>query len=352
MSAYAGIWLRAGAALCLLIALCGRIGIAHAGEANAASGFDYYLGHGLQIPGTGFTLGGYATGSFDDLSGGSSRLALDNLSMFVWWEGQSRWKFFSEIEYENFADIRRESHGENDYFSLERLYLDYALTDTSTFRIGKFLTPIGRWNIIHATPLVWTTSRPLVTTLAFPTNMTGLMWTGTLPSIGNGLEYSMYASSNGQLRTNPDVDPFYRALGLHLTLPLSPYTQVGFSYADFSQSRLRSDRKRLVGLDYFWTHDRFELSAEAVYRSSNLGGRRDEKGAYVQLVAPLGKKLYAVGRYEVYRKALEPATTRLRVTGLAYQINPAVILKAEWVAGRHNTIHATSGFLSSISVLF
>jgi len=350
MRALVGKGLGAGLALYLLIALVGRVGVAHADD--SISVFDYHLGHGLQIPGTGFRLGGYATGSFDNLSGDSSRLALDNLSMFIWWEGQSRWKFFSEIEYENFADIRKASEGEDDYLSLERLYLDYALTDTSTLRLGKFLTPVGRWNVIHATPLVWTTSRPLATTLAFPTNMTGLMLTGTLPDVGNGLEYSIYASSNGQIRTNPDVDPFYRALGLHLTLPLSPYARIGFSYANFSQSQLRSDRKRLLGLDYFWTHDRFELSAEAVYRSSNLGSRWDEKGAYVQLVAPLDKRLYAVGRYEVYRKALEPATTRLSVAGLAYQLNSAVIVKAEWVSGRHNTIHATTGFLSSISVLF
>lgn len=352
MNAPRGIALRSVAWCFLLIALCARTGFARADDGEVASGFDYRLGSGLQIPGTGFTLGGYATGSLDNLSGDSSRLAVDNLSMFVWWEGQSRWKFFSEIEYENFADIRKESDGEDDYFSLERLYLDYALTDTSTLRIGKFLTPIGRWNVIHATPLVWTTSRPLATTLAFPTNMTGLMWTGTVPSIGNGLEYSLYASSSTRLRTNPDVDPFFRALGVHFTLPVSPHTQVGFSYANFSQSEMRSDRKRLVGLDYFWTHNRFELSAEAIYRSSNLGGHWDEKGAYVQLVAPIGTRLYAVGRYEVFRKALEPATTQLSVAGLAYQIKPAVILKAEWVTGRHNTINATTGFLSSISVLF
>ena len=342
--------LRAG--LFVVVAFAGLIAGARADESNKSSGLDYQLGSGLHIGNTGFTLGGYATASYDNLSGDASRFSLDNLSMFVWWEGPGRWKFFSEVEYENFADIHKESQGQDDYLSLERLYVDYALTATSTIRLGKSLTPVGRWNLIHATPLVWTTSRPLLTTLAFPTNMTGLMVTGTVPSIGNGLEYSIYGSWGDEFRPNPDVDPFYNVIGARVTLPLTPENQIGFSYANFSQSRARPERKRLVGLDYFWTHDRFEVSAEAVYRSSNRGGNWDEKGAFVQVVAPLTRKLYGVGRYEVFRRARELSATQVSVAGLDYRFSPAIILKAEWVTAQHNTINATTGFLSSISVLF
>jgi hypothetical protein len=328
--------------------------LAHAAAASAGAAdppLDYHLGDGLRIPGTGWTLGGYATGSYNDLSDAAPRANLDNLSLFVWWEGQSRWKLFSEIEYENFAVTRRATGGRDDYVSLERLYVDYALTDTADIRGGKFLTPIGRWNLIHATPLVWTTSRPLTTTRAFPTNMTGLMLTGTLPSVANGLEYTLYGASTGDLRPNPDQDPFATALGVHVTLPLSQRGQLGFSYANFEQRHTRPERKQLVGLDYFWTRDRWELSAEAVYRSSGFGGHADEKGAFVQLAAPLTDRLYAVGRAEVYRGALQPHDTELFVAGLTFRISRALVLKAEWIDGNHNTIHAPTGFMSSISIL-
>ncbi|MFX6815264.1 hypothetical protein ABTH42_18965, partial [Acinetobacter baumannii] len=80
------------------------------------------------------------------------------------------------------------------HLDLERIYVDWAQADELKFRFGKFLTPVGRWNLIHAQPLVWTTSRPLTTEAAFPTNATGGMVFGTLSSIGQGLDYSVYGS--------------------------------------------------------------------------------------------------------------------------------------------------------------
>jgi hypothetical protein len=336
------------------LALTGAVA-AHADNASL-SDIDYRLGSGLQIPGTGWTLGGYATVSYDDLSDDvsheSPRLNLDNFSLFIWWEGDSRWKFFSEIEYENFSRARRESGGKDDYLSLERMYVDYALNDIATIRGGKFLTPIGRWNLIHATPLVWTTSRPLVTTLAFPTNMTGLMVTGNVPAIAGGMEYSLYGAGTEDLRSNPDQNPFLAAVGGRVLFPIGREAQLGFSYSNFELSQPRYDRKHLYGADFFWTHSRFELSAEGIYRWADDSGRWDEKGGYVQLAAPLTEKLFAVGRAEVFRTSLQADATQLSTVGLNYRIRPALVLKAEWVEARHNTAHAPDGFLSSISVLF
>lgn len=335
-----------------LVSVCALLDAAHAfAQDTSLTDINYRLGNGFQIPNTGWTLGGYATGSYDHLSNETSRLNLDNLSLFLWWEGDGRWKFFSEIEFENFAKSRRETGGKDGYLSLERLYVDYALTDTATVRAGKFLTPIGHWNLVHATPLVWTTSRPLATTLAFPTNMTGIEVTGTLPSIAGGLEYSVYGSGTNDLRTNPDQDPFAAAVGGHITLPISQESQLGFSFSNFEQARTKFERKQLYGLDYLWTHNRFELSVEGIYRFSDDGGW-DERGGFVQLAAPLSEKLFVVGRAEVFRSAGRPNATALGVAGLNYRLMPALILKAEWISSRHNTIHAPEGFLSSISVLF
>ena len=321
-------------------------------DGDAEADIGYRLGNGFQIPGTGWTLGGYATASYDNLSDVSARVNLDNLSLFAWWEGDSRFKFFSELELEDFAQSMRQSRGHDDYLSLERLYVDYALTGTATIRAGKFLTPVGRWNLIHATPLVWTTSRPLVTTLPFPTNMTGVMLTGNAPIFGSAIEYSVYGANNGDLRRNPDQDAFATATGGHLSIPTGSQGQVGFSYADFEQRQMRFERKHLYGVDYFWTRNHWELSMEAIYRTSDLGGRWDEKGGYVQLAAPLTDKLFAVGRYELFRSANQRDATELRVFGLNYRLRSALVLKMEWVGSTHNTVQAPDGFLSSISVLF
>lgn len=313
----------------------------------------YQLGSGFQVPDTGFRIGGYATASYERDNNEPPRVALDNLSLFVWWEGEGRWKFFSELEYENLLFTRNRVPGGNDgYLSLERAYIDYALTDNTDVSVGKFLTPIGRWNSIHATPLVWTTSRPLVTTLAFPTNMTGVIVNGALPDVGNGIEYKVYGAGGSELRPNPALDPFSSAFGAHVAWTIVPGAQLGFSYADFEQEKTRPERKQLSGIDFVWSHDRYELSAEAVYRFSDKGTALDEKGAYLQFVAPLTQKLYAVVRYETYRQARQTAPTQLRIAGVAYRITPALVLKAEWVASRHNTVDAPDGLLTSISVLF
>ncbi|HEX3123437.1 MAG TPA: hypothetical protein VHQ21_09065, partial [Rhodanobacteraceae bacterium] len=206
-------------------------------------------------------------------------------------------------------------------------------------------------NLIHATPLVWTTSRPLITTLVFPTNMTGAMLTQTLPNIGNGIEYSIYGSAGDELHPNPELDTFSSALGAHVNIPFLGGGQFGFSVADFEQDKTRFERKQLVGLDYSWSRNRYEISAEAVYRFSDQGSTRDEKGAFVQLVAPLTEKLYAVGRYETFRVAAERSPTQLLVTGLNYRITPSLVLKAEWISSKDNTIRAPDGLLCSIAIL-
>ncbi|MGA9341167.1 MAG: hypothetical protein WBV61_02390 [Rhodanobacteraceae bacterium] len=312
---------------------------------------DYQLGNGLRIPGTDFSLGGYATGSYDRSDDVPSRTTINNLSLFLWWDGSERWKFFTELEYDNLLLTREDRKGENGYLSLERLYVDFALTDSINVRGGKFLTPIGRWNLIHATPLVWTTSRPLATTLAFPTNMTGVMESQTLPNIGSGVEYSLYAASGSEIRPNPAIDTFSQAFGGHVILHAGGNAQFGFSYAEFAQEQTRSKHKHLVGLDFVWMHNRYELSAEGIYRYSSDGTAGDERGGYVQFVAPLSRKLYAVARYETFRVARQANATQLWVGGLNYRITPALVLKAEWIAGSHNAVGAPTGFLSSISVL-
>lgn len=329
------------------------MGFQTAADEPTYSDLDYRIGEGFRVADTGFSLGGYATASYQNLKHGPSRIALDNLSLFVWWQGEGRWKFFSELDYENvLASNSFGQEGEDHYLALERLYLDYDVTDTTTIRAGKFLTPIGRWNLIHATPLVWTTSRPLITTRSFPTNVTGLMLYGTLPAMANGFEYTLYASRGNEIRPNPDLDTFDEAIGAHAIIPLSTEAQIGISLASFEQENAPNETKQIAGLDFVWARSRYEFSAEGVYRFSDKGHLWDERGAFGQLVVPLSEKTYAVGRYEVYQPALANQATQLFVAGLNYRYTPAVVLKAEWIAGKNNHTGAPEGFMSSLSILF
>lgn len=336
--------------------LLGGAALLGAGGAAAADApvklGNYELGRGLALGATGFTLGGYATARYEDSRHADPRFSLDHLSLMLWWEGTGRWKFFSEADMEQGLSTRRDNREDDRFYSLERAYLDYALTDSVTLRGGKFLTPIGRWNLIHADPLVWTTSRPMVTDQVFPTSSTGGMLLGTLPLGERDLDYSLFLAGSKEWRAKPSEDPFSEARGLHVNLPLTDDLQVGASYASFEQEADRNDRKHLGGVDFLWVRARWEASGEAVYRSSSRGAGQAEKGGYLQLVAPLTDRLYAVGRGEVFHFAGASETAHVWVLGLNYRYARAISLKAELVSGEKLPPQLANGFLASVSVLF
>ena len=329
------------------------IGAAASADAGLLSDMDYRVGNGLRIPSLGLTLGGYATASYESLQGLPARAALDNLSLSVWWEGSSHWKIFNEFDIENGLSSRAaKATDEKQYLALERFYVDYAANELTTVRVGKFLTPIGRWNLLHATPLVWTTSRPLVTTLAFPTNVTGLMVSGSLSAADTPIDYAIYGSVGSEVRPNPALNTFRRAMGTHVIVSVTPGVQLGFSYVSFNQQKTAGEHDQLFGIDFLWSGGGYELTAEAIHKSTNQSSGETERGAFVQLAAPLSAQLHAVGRYEVYHHAQQGPATRLWVTGLSLRVTPAIVLKAEWLNARHNDTGPPQGFLASISVLF
>lgn len=312
----------------------------------------YELGRGLALGDSGLTLGGYATTRYEDARGDDPRLSLDHLSLMLWWEGRGRLRFFSEADLEEGLATRRRRDEDDRFLALERFYLDYAFADTATLRLGKFLTPIGRWNLIHADPLVWTTSRPMVTDAVFPGTATGAMLLGTLPVARHDVDYSLYLSSGTEWRRKPAEDPFEEVHGLHLGTALGSHLQLGLSLAEFEQEAERVERKRLLGLDLLWRQGDWELTGEGVYRSSSEGASRVAKGGFLQLVAPLAGRLYGVGRIEAFRFAGAGRTSQAWVAGLNYRYRRAISLKAEVVRGEQLPDGTPEGFLASLSVLF
>ncbi|HEY0975154.1 MAG TPA: hypothetical protein VGE57_11730 [Solimonas sp.] len=325
-------------------------------------GFDplagrYQLGQGLSL-GHGFTLGGYGAFSVADTDGPEDRRAgLDALSAILWWD-DARWRFFGELELADAFVARTGDIGSDDArLVLERFYFDYFQRDEIKLRLGKFLTPVGRWNLIHAAPLVWTTSRPLITESTFPTNATGAMVHGLLPIGDQGIEYSIYASPGEELFPEPHKPTFREAYGLHLSGSPLPHLETGFSFVDFELDEGVRARRKLYGVDLQWAVDRFELSAEYVHRTSRLHlESRDEQGGYVQAVVPLSTTLYAVARYEQFRGVQAPERLRLYLGGLNYRPRPGLVFKAEYVESDVDAVsgepRTEDGFRASIAVLF
>jgi hypothetical protein len=322
------------------------------GDNTEISTSSYELGQGLRLGDTGFTLGGYSSLQFQDLENSDSRASLAHVSLFVWWEGESRLKFFSEIDSQNLLSADQQSDRDDERFlSVERLYFEYTLNDALTLRAGKFLTPIGHWNQIHADPLVWTTSRPLITVNLFPDHITGGMALGNVEVFGRQAEYMLYTSVGTDVRPDPAEDPFNEGLGGRLNFPYNDNLQLGFSLASFDQIATSEEHEELVGADFIWSSRGYEFSGEAAYRRSSYGPQHDANGGFLQGVMPLYGKLFAVGRIEAIHNPDLEQDTRLFVLGLNYRRNRAMSFKLEFVHGINQAISAP-GLLSSVSVLF
>jgi hypothetical protein len=326
-------------------------------DPTAQSAYEFGRGYRLGAPDTlsgDFTLGGYAHADYEGPDGDAPwNASLEALSALLWWDGGGRWRFFSELEIDDALVVAPGDTTTDDAeVVLERLHLDYAYSDAVQLRLGKFLTPVGRWNLIHAAPLTWTTSRPLITEATFPTNATGAMLYGVLPLTAEGVEYALYASPGEELFPEKEVDTFTEAWGARMAASVLPHAQLGVSVANFRQESA-PDRKTLYGLDALWSWQRFELSGELAYVTREIGEERaEERGHYVQLVAPLSAQLYAVLRYEGFRAAATVGDLSLYLGGLTWRPMSGLALKAEYAKATDNDIGLRDGVRASIAVLF
>ena len=354
-----------GLSLALLALFCGLATAPARAAADAGSAADHYeLGHGYSVPSANLTIGGYFTLRWQDPSRKPMRLDAEDTSMFLSWNPGSRTRVFSEIEIGQALTLDRKGLStRNAEFDLERLYVDYDATDRFTLRFGKFLTPIGHWNLIHASPLVWTTSRPLVTERIFAQQSTGAMVYGTLPLRENELDYIAYADDTNDLDPKnegtkgveagiPPTDKFKNAYGFRFVYHMfEDSTRLGLSYSSFHVHGF-NERKHLVGIDGTWARNGYELSSEFAFRASEEGNERTEWGGFVQGVVPIAGQIYGVARSEWFNSRLTHGTATIGTFGLAYRPVSPLVFKLEYHIGDNNDVVAPDSWLASMAVLF
>jgi hypothetical protein len=113
-------------------------------------------------------------------------------------------KFASELEIEH--GIRGTSDNE---ISLEFAHVDYLVNEPVNIRAGIVLIPIGKFNLLHDSPLNDLTDRPLVSQFVIPSTMseTGAGFYGTFyPGRTSKLDYELYVTT-GPCGYNRDGSP-------------------------------------------------------------------------------------------------------------------------------------------------
>lgn len=302
---------------------------------------------------TGWRLGGYASTQFTLPRQTPWHFEVNDLSLFLTWDNGSRLRFFSELEAGDAltASAHQWPSTKNTSFEFERFYLDGLVNNQLSVRVGKFLTPVGQWNLIHAAPLVWTSFRPVATENLFSTHASGLMLHGSMSVVGHQLEYALYGDLSLSIDPHLSDNAFKNAMGARLRYPFSDTLQLGASYANFELKDLPSHRYSLAGLDVAWAFEKFELTSEVVYRSADSTHKAGYWQGYAQGVKHLNPHWFAIGRYEFFEQAQE-RRGQVGLLGIAYRPLSPLILKLEYRLGVHNETLAPDGLATSIAILF
>jgi hypothetical protein len=292
-----------------------------------------------------------------------------------------RASYFGEIEP---ASRRREnwSGREQDRISsLERLYLEYAFGDALRLRAGRFLTPVGQWNELHAEPLTWTALRPLATYRPFAKSTNGFMVAGTVPLGERDAGYAVYLAPFNLRDFDGQETGFTSAGGGRLAIEVLPQLYVGASVVRFRASRPRtpgedgtgggaaggevengetdpsgreedSGARNLFGGDASWSHRGVELLAEGVVlsRSSTLPA---EGGAFLQAAVPVLPVTHLVLRLERYGPVGSPdLVLNIYTVGATVRPDRHLALKLERQLTSRLSTRVADGWFLSASAIF
>jgi len=119
---------------------------------------------------------------------------------FIYGDVTENIKVAAEIELEHGGTNNPKADGE---IKIEFATVDYLVAEPFNFRAGLLLMPVGKFNLLHDSPLNDLTDRPLVSRLVIPGTWTeaGAGFYGTLyPGRVSKLDYEFYAFNGFALR--------------------------------------------------------------------------------------------------------------------------------------------------------
>jgi hypothetical protein len=319
---------------------------------------EYFAGRGLRLGGTGLTVGGFTTLEIDREEHEPAEIAIDGVNLLVLFEPLDFLSGFAEIEIGDLLVVQtdRDDVWSDPNVQIERLYADLSHGDALNLRFGKFLTPIGRWNLVPAEPFVWTASEPVLVETAFDEFQTGGALFGSLYPGSGTLGYWLYGQFLDPLDPSEDPEPSHRSAGsrFEYTGALERWS-IGTS---FLASELDGGWSFLSGVDARLQIGPLELTSEFAVSGGDLE-ERDLWGVYLQGVYGLGeissclRHLYLVGRYEHFDPSSDwSRDVDLWDLGVAWQPLRFLNIKAGYRLSNRETDEVSRGLTASLSVLF
>lgn len=225
----------------------------------------------------------------------------------------------SEIEFEHGGSVSGD--GGDGEIKLEFATMDLTLSEGLNFRGGVILSPLGRLNVHHDSPMLDLTDRPIVTRRVVPTTLSesGLGFYGTLyPSELTVLDYEVYlvngfsedvvsggrldmrAGRGSQSSDNNNHRSIVGRLGFspRLGLNLGVSGHVG-AYDDQGEERLT-----VVAFDGQLAHGPFELLGEGAVAKATIGASVEDPTPGTAPTDAGTAGFYAEARYHLFSGAV------------------------------------------------
>jgi hypothetical protein len=319
--------------------------------ASPVGAIEYHAGRGVLFGSSGLNIGGFSSFEAARDEDGSTAVSLEGINFLIVYEPRHWLHAFAEIEAGPILEVDTDEGGvrSRPTVEVERLYVDLDRTDRLNIRLGKFRTPIGRWNLVPAEPFTWTANEPLFLNRAFADRQSGGMVFGSVYPAGRTLSYWVYAQAGDPFDNDSDPPAADHDVGGRIEYggALGKWS-VG---ASVLATEGDGDRTVLGGLDGEWHIGRLELTTELTGTDSDSADRELWDG-YVQGVWETIDSLYLVGRYEHLDPPESTRAIDVGDAGIAWVPRRWLRLKATYRFADHETDDVNRGLTASLSVVF
>jgi hypothetical protein len=315
-----------------------------------------------------FSLTGFTNVTGNAPSGGKATLNVDDLGVFGSGHINQEFNPFFEAELAGVTLLRQGGDplaAGYPHLLLERLFNDSYLTSNLSLRVGKMLSPVGEWNLIHVPALVLTTTRPETTYRGFSefTSGASVIYNGNDGSVP---DIQVYVQPWSELRSRPQdiiVRDYEHVSGIHLNWPLGLNDMLGLSIQN-AQVKMTGEQQTLAGYNFSKEFGPVELETEA-FRTHISGANGDrlqnnEWGTYLQGAYALNERWHLVGRYEYFSdrgsiiNSISTVASRNSLLGVAYKSASASpqVWKLEYIEQYGQQLDIQTGLYVSFSNLF
>ncbi len=215
---------------------------------------------------------------------------------FIYSDVSDRVKFATEIEIEHGGpDSSGGVIGESGEIKIEFATIDFLITEWLNYRGGIILSPLGKLNLVHDSPLQDLTDRPMVSRRIIPTTLSesGMGFFGTFyPTELSKLDYEIYVVNGFQslqddgTRATGNPENFIRSSRGSLSkdnntnfavvgrLAYSPFLglEVAGSFHTGNVDERNRNRLTITALDWTYQRGPFEVVGEIAHASFDRDG--------------------------------------------------------------------------------